>query len=196
MLQPIIDSLKNIPKEWVTIIIASLPIAELRGSIPVALSLGFSPAKAFFLSVIGNSLPIIPVLFLLEPVSNGLMKFRPWKKFFDWFFARTKQNGELIQRYEALGLMLFVAVPLPMTGAWSGCIAASLFRIKFRYAFPAIFLGVVIAGIIVTAVCLFGQGIWAAFGAILARYAQLAFLILVASTGVFVIYKLIINKRK
>jgi uncharacterized membrane protein len=54
--------------------------------------------------------------------------------------------------------MLFVAVPLPMTGAWSGCIAASLFKIKFRYAFPAIFLGVVEAGLVVMAVCLFGKG--------------------------------------
>lgn len=163
MLQAILDSLRGIPKEWVTVIIAALPIAELRGSIPVALSMGFSPAKAFFLSIIGNSLPIIPVLFLLEPVSNALMCFKPWKKFFDWFFARTKAKGDLIQKYEALGLMLFVAVPLPMTGMWSGCIAASLFRIKFRYALPAIFLGVVIAGIIVTAVCLFGKGAWNLF---------------------------------
>ncbi len=59
--------------------------------------------------------------------------------------------------------MLFVAVPLPMTGAWSGCIAASLFKIRFRYAFPAIFLGVVIAGLIVLAVCLFGKGAFSFF---------------------------------
>jgi len=163
MLQVMLDSLKGIPKEWVTIIIAALPVAELRGSIPVALSLGLSPVKAFILSIIGNSVIIIPTLFLLEPVSNALMRFKFFKRFFDWFFARTKANSDLIQKYEALGLMLFVAVPLPMTGAWSGCIAASLFRIKFRYAFPAIFLGVVIAGLIVMAVCLFGQGVWSFF---------------------------------
>jgi len=163
MLQAILDSLKGLPKEWITIIIAGLPIAELRGAIPVALAMGFSPVKALILSIIGNSIFIIPTLFLLEPVSNALMRFKPWKRFFDWFSKRTKANGELIQKYEALGLMLFVAVPLPMTGAWSGCIAASLFRIKFRYAFPAIFLGVVIAGLIVTAVCLFGQGVWSFF---------------------------------
>ncbi len=163
MLQTILASLKGMPKEWVTVIIAGLPVAELRGSIPVALAMGFSPAKALILSIIGNSIPIIPVLFLLEPVSNALMKFKPCKRFFDWSFERTKAKGELIQKYEALGLMLFVAVPLPMTGAWSGCIAASLFRIKFRYAFPAIFLGVIIAGIIVTAVCLFGHGVWSFF---------------------------------
>lgn len=158
MIEIIVNALKGIPKEWVTVIVAMLPIAELRGSIPVALMMGIEPAKAFFLSILGNSIPIIPVLLLLEPVSNALMRFKPWKSFFDWLFERTKTKGDLIQKYEAIGLMLFVAVPLPMTGAWSGCIAASLFRIKFRYAFPAIFLGVVLAGIIVMSVCLFGKG--------------------------------------
>lgn len=150
-------------KEWTTIIIAMIPIAELRGSIPAALAMGLSPLKAFVLSIIGNSIFIVPVLFLLEPVSNMLMRFKPWKRFFEWIFEKTKQKGDLIQKYEALGLMLFVAVPLPMTGAWSGCIAASLFRIKFRYAAPTIFLGVVIAGIIVLSVCLFGKGAYSIF---------------------------------
>lgn len=163
MIETILNVLKGIPKEFVTLIIAALPLSELRGSIPVALMMGFAPAKAFWLSVLGNSLPIIPVLFLLEPVSNSLMRFRPWKKFFDWLFAKTKEKGDLIQKYEAIGLMLFVAVPLPMTGAWSGCIAASLFRIKFRYALPAIFFGVVGAGIIVLSVCLFGKGAFSIF---------------------------------
>lgn len=160
MLETAVTALKGISKEWITVIIAGLPIAELRGAIPVALAFGFSPAKAFWLSMLGNSIIIIPALLLLEPVSNSLMRFKPWKRFFDWLFERTKAKADLIQKYEAIGLMLFVAVPLPMTGAWSGCIAASLFRIKFRYAFPAIFLGVAEAGIIVLSVCLFGKGAW------------------------------------
>lgn len=163
MLDAILDLLKGIPKEWVTIILAMLPISELRGSIPVALMMGLSPLKAFILSVIGNSVFIIPALFLLEPVSNALRRFKLWAAFFDWLFERTKEKGDLIQKYEALGLMLFVAVPLPMTGAWSGCIAASLFKIRFRYAVTAIFLGVVIAGIVVLSVCLFGKGAWDIF---------------------------------
>lgn len=163
MLETIINTLKGIPKEWLTVIIAALPISELRGSIPVALMSGLSPAKAFFLSIIGNSLPIIPALFLLEPVSSGLRRFKIWAKFFDWLFERTKEKADLIQKYEAVGLMLFVAIPLPMTGAWSGCVAASLFKIKFRYAFPAIFLGVVLAGLIVLSVCLFGKGAYSIF---------------------------------
>lgn len=158
MIEQILNILKGIPKEWVTIIVASLPISELRGAIPVAIAMGFSPSKAYLLSILGNSIPILPILFLLEPASTRLRRFKMWKKFFDWLFERTEKKGDLIQKYEALGLMLFVAIPLPMTGAWTGCVAASLFKIKFRYAFPAIFLGVVEAGLIVLAVCIFGKG--------------------------------------
>jgi uncharacterized membrane protein len=125
--------------------------------------MGMAPMKAFFISILGNSAIIIPVLFLLEPVSTRLRRFKIWRAFFDWLFERTKAKGDIIQRYEAIGLMLFVAVPLPMTGAWSGCIAASLFKIKFRYAFPAIFLGVLEAGVIVLLICLFGKGACSVF---------------------------------
>ena len=163
MLDAILKALQGLPKEWVTLIISALPIAELRGSIPVALMMGLSPAKAFWLSILGNCAIIVPTLFLLEPISNALMRFKPWKRFFDWLFERTKAKGDLIQKYEAIGLMLFVAVPLPMTGAWSGCIAASIFRIKFRYAFPAIVAGVLLAGVIVLSVCLFGKGAFSFF---------------------------------
>jgi len=187
MLETILKSLQGIPKEWVTVIIAALPISELRGAIPLALAMGFSPMKAFWLSMLGNSLPVIPALFLLEPVSNALMRYKPWKKFIDRLYARTKAKADLIQRYEALGLMLFVAVPLPMTGAWTGCIAASLFRIKFRYAFPAIFFGVVIAGLIVTAVCLLGK-------LSLAAYPGLTLAILGVIVLVFISYRLIRKK--
>ncbi|MDP2913450.1 MAG: small multi-drug export protein [Candidatus Omnitrophota bacterium] len=163
MISAITNALQGISKEWVTIIIAALPVAELRGAIPVGLMMGLSPAKSFFLSVLGNSIPIIPVLFLLEPVSNRLRRFKLWRAFFDWLFKMTMKKGDIIQKYEALGLMIFVAVPLPMTGAWSGCIAASLFKIKFRYAFPAILLGVAIAGLIVLAVCMISKDACYAF---------------------------------
>jgi len=158
MIDAIVNSLKGISGEWATVIIAALPVSELRGSIPVALMMGLSPAKAYFLSLIGNAIPVIPILLFIEPVSNALRRFGPFKRFFDWLFERTKKKGELIERYEAIGLFLFVAVPLPITGAWTGCVAASLFKIKFRYAFPAILLGIVLAGIIVLSVCLFGKG--------------------------------------
>jgi len=152
----IVNWLKDIPKEYAVMIVGALPISELRGAIPLALSLGMPLYKAFWLSVLGNISIIIPALFLFEPVSARLRRFRLWARFFDWLFERTKKNSDAIQKYEALGLAIFVAIPLPMTGAWSGVVAASLFKIRFRYAFIAIVLGVIGAGLIVSLLCVLG----------------------------------------
>ena len=143
-------------KEIMVMIIAALPVLELRWAIPQALFWKMPLLKAFSLAVIGNIVPVVPALFLLEPVSNKLRKFKLWARFFDWFSERTKKNAELVQKYEALGLALFVAVPIPGTGAWAGCLAASMFKIKFRYALLAICAGVLGAGIIVSSFCLLG----------------------------------------
>jgi len=162
LLNIIISWLKGLPQEYLVMIVGALPICELRGAIPLALSFGMPLSKAFWLSVIGNSIPVIPALFLLEPVSNRLRKFKIWSRFFDWLFERTKKKADTIQKYEALGLAIFVAIPLPMTGAWSGVVAASLFKIRFRYAFIAIVAGVIGAGLIVSALCALGIISWKA----------------------------------
>lgn len=157
MLVKIINLLSGLSKETITLIIAALPVVELRLSIPVAYcAFGLTWLKALVLSYVGNMLPVIPVLIFLEPVSERLRHFHVWRRFFDWLFERAKRNADIVQRYEALGLMLFVAVPLPGTGAWTGCIVASLFKIKFRYAFLAILLGVILAGIAVVLLTLTG----------------------------------------
>jgi len=142
------------------IIVGMLPIFELRGALPLGFYLELPLAKNFTLSVLGNMLPVIPLMFFLNPVSERLRRIPLWKRFFDWLFERTKKKADVIQKYEALGLAIFVAIPLPMTGAWSGAIAASLFKIRFRYAFPAIFLGVIGAAVIVTILCLLGKLTW------------------------------------
>jgi len=112
------------------------------------------------LSVVGNMLPIAPILLLLGPVSDWLSRWPLFGKFFQWLFARTRSRSDIIRKYELIGLMLFVAVPLPVTGAWTGAAAAFLFGIRFWPALGAIFLGVLIAGAIVTALVL--MGIWGA----------------------------------
>lgn len=143
--------------ELITLFISSLPISELRGAIPLAiLKFNFPWWKAYILSIIGNMIPIIPLLLLLESVSSYLRKFKIWDIFFNWLFTRTRRKSDLIEKYENLGLMLFVAIPLPATGAWTGCVAAFLFGIKFKSAFLFIFLGVMIAGILVTTLTLLG----------------------------------------
>jgi uncharacterized membrane protein len=162
MFNIIIHWLKGIPKEAVVIIVGAFPITEVRGAIPLALYYGMSWGKAFWLSVLGNVSFIAPALFLFEPVSSRLRKFKLWSRFFDWVFERTKKNADTVQKYEALGLAIFVAVPLPMTGAWSGVVAASLFKIRFRYAFIAIVAGVLGAGLIVLTLCTLGIISWKA----------------------------------
>ena len=159
MIQLILNYLTSLPKELAVFIIAALPILELRGAIPIGLSMGIEIKRVVFLSIIGNLVPVVPILFLLEPVSGFLRKFWPFNKFFDWLFKRTKSRSGLIEKYEFLGLICFVAIPLPITGAWTGCVAATLFKMRFRYAFLAITIGVCIASSIVLAVCLVGGGI-------------------------------------
>ncbi len=150
-------------KELVVFLLAMLPISELRGAIPVGLALGVPLYKVLIISILGNSAIIIPALLLFVPVSQRLRRFKPCKGFFDWFFERTKKKADIIQKYEALGLAIFVGIPLPMTGAWSGCVAATMFKMKFRYALAANAAGVLIAAAIVTAVCLFGKGVFLIF---------------------------------
>ncbi|MDD3087328.1 MAG: small multi-drug export protein [Candidatus Omnitrophica bacterium] len=142
--------------------IGALPVSELRGAIPLGLYLGMPLYVAFFWAFLGNVIFIAPALFLLEPVSVYLRRFKIWSSFFDWVFERTKRNSLKVMRYESLGLFILVAIPLPMTGAWTGVIAATLFKIKFRYAFISIVLGVIAAGIIVSSLCALGLISWKA----------------------------------
>ena len=138
--------------DWISVIlVAAMPISELRGAIPVAMMYGFDPLTAYLLAVIGNLIPVVPLLLWLEPVSNKLRRYKSWDKFFDWLFTRThRRHSEYFEKYGTIALSLFVAIPLPVTGAWTGCAAAFVFGIKFRHAFPAVLLGVLVAGVIVT----------------------------------------------
>lgn len=138
-------------KEVAVFFTAWLPLIELRGAIPLAISLGINPITAFWLGVVGNAIPVIPLLLLLKPVREYLTsRFIFIEKFFNWLDKRTLKKSDKVDKYGALGLILFTAIPLPTTGAWTASLAAILFKIKFRYAFPAIMVGIILAGIIVT----------------------------------------------
>ncbi len=148
----VVDLLEGTPAEIITMIIAMTPIFELRGSIPVAImSLEMSPLWAYFWSIIGNMLPVIAIVFLLEEIVSFLSrKFEFWKKFFDWLFARTRKKVEKqIAKYGDWGLFFLVAIPLPVTGGWTGALAAFLFGIKKPKAIFVITLGIMTAGVIV-----------------------------------------------
>jgi uncharacterized membrane protein len=134
-----------------TFILSMLPISELRGAIPYAVWSGHLDWKeAYIIAVLGNFVPVIPLLLFMEKGSLWLRRYPLGERFFTWFFARTRRKGKLVERFEAIGLTMFVAIPLPVTGAWTGCAAAVIFGIPRRWAIPCIFLGVMIAGVVVT----------------------------------------------
>ncbi len=150
-----------VPAWLMTLFVAALPISEVRGAIPLAVGVyGFSPLQAYLISVLGNLLPIIPLLLFLGPVSDRLRRFSWGDRFFTWLFARTRRK--YIKEHENFGLTalaIFVAVPLPMTGAWTGCAIAFLLGFRFWPAFAAIAAGVLIAGVVVTATVVGVQGL-------------------------------------
>lgn len=149
-------------KEMVTVILAALPVVEARYAIPISyVFLNMSLSKIFILSLIGNMIPVAPLLLLLEPVSKRLTRFRLWADFFNRLEHKTRQRAHLIKKYETLGLILFVSIPLPITGAWTGAFAATLFKLKFKNSFLAILCGVTIASLFVSSLTVLGRGlIW------------------------------------
>lgn len=149
----ILGALSGLPPPLAVFLVAMLPVFELRGAIPAGYALGMNDAMTiFWLAVAGNCVPVLPILLLLGPVERNLRRFPVMDRFFTWLFKRTVAKSDVVRRYESIGLTLFVAVPLPMTGAWSGCIAAYLFKLPLRTALPCIILGVLIAGVVVSLV--------------------------------------------
>lgn len=158
------------PVEGTIAAISLLPIVELRGAIPVGHVLigdedrethfgredWARAGKVFLWAVVGNLLPIPFILWLLGPLSGVAMKWGPGRRFFEWLFARTRRKTADIEKYEFWGLALFVAVPLPVTGAWTGAMAGWLLGIPFWQALASIAIGVCAAGCIMTALSLMG----------------------------------------
>ena len=162
-------------KELVVLIISILPILELRGALPVAINLFHLPwYQALPLAIIGNLLPVPVILLALNPISRWLSKIGFFNRFFRWLFEHARRQGRIVERYERIGLVLFVAVPLPFTGAWTGSVIAVLLGLKFKHAFISILIGICIAGIIVTCLSLLG---WT--GAIIAGVVVVSLAVLV-----------------
>lgn len=147
----------GLPEELVVLAISTLPIVELRGAVPVGINLLRMDWRwVYILAVAGNMIPIPFILLLLGPVSRFCMRFALGRRFFEWLFARTRRKGAGIEKYETLGLTIFVAIPLPATGGWTGAMAAFLMGMKFHHAMLSILLGVLIAGVIMTVLSLLG----------------------------------------
>ena len=153
MREQLLQYFEQLPPPLAVFLVAMLPVFELRGAIPAGYAMGMqSPVFIYILAVIGNFVPVLPILLGLGPAERYLRRFRLVDRFLDWLFKRTRSRSDVIRKYESLGLILFVAIPLPMTGAWTGSVAAYLFKLPLRLAIPCIILGILIAGVVVTLV--------------------------------------------
>lgn len=138
-----------LPSELSVLIISMAPVVELRGAIPLGVGLGMTPLKAAIIAVIGNSL-IVPVLLLLiNPLFTRFKRLSGFRGFFTRYEERAAKRIHHYRQYRLLGLFLLVAIPLPMTGAYTGCVAAVITKISFKKAALTIIAGVLTAGTVV-----------------------------------------------
>ncbi|HHH79479.1 MAG TPA: ligand-binding protein SH3 [Thermoplasmatales archaeon] len=149
--------------EWLKIFIMSMvPWLESRYVIPFAiLRLGWEWWQAFPLAIVGNMVPVPFILIFFDSIERFLRRYRFFENLLDKLFKTTKRRAdEKIKRYEYLGLLVFIAVPLPFTGAWTGSLIAYLFNLKFSKTIVTVFLGVIIASSITTILTLTGAYLW------------------------------------
>ena len=129
-------------------IISILPVLELRGGLIAASLLDIPVIYAFLVCTLANILIIPFVLFLMEKLFTILSKIKFFKKLIDWCKNKALSKKSIVEKYGYLGIMLFVAVPLPGSGAWTGCLIAVLLNLDKKKSFIAALLGVLIASII------------------------------------------------
>lgn len=141
-------------RELIVFGLSMLPISEIRGSVIYGLSVMgkdfLSQLQVYLISVFGNFLPVPFILLLFRPILKKFKKIKIFKRATDWIENRTMGKAQKLAKISAGALFVFVAVPLPTTGAWSGAMIASLLDMRFKYALPAILGGIMVSGIIVT----------------------------------------------
>lgn len=137
-------------KELIVFIISILPILELRGGLIAASLLNVSPLTGYIVSIIGNTLPVPFILLFINKILDWMEKSKiKWmNKLSKWLDKKARKHKDSIEKYGYLGLTLFVGVPLPGTGAWTGCLAASVLNMDKKKSFISIMLGIIMASII------------------------------------------------
>lgn len=136
-----------------TLFVSILPFIELRGAIPIGTAFGLHPLIAFAASVVGNMIPVPFIILFIRRIFRFLKAHsRFWGNIVTKMEAKAHDKSEVVVKYRSIGLCILVAIPLPGTGAWTGALVAAFLDMPLRIAIPSILLGVIIAGIIVTAI--------------------------------------------
>jgi len=146
---------------WHYFLISMAPVLELRGGIPLAIGSGIPPAAAFALCATGNMLPVPFIILFIRPVFRRLRRLRFLRGLIERLESLAFRKSAKLDRYSFWALAVFVGIPLPGTGAWTGALIAALLDMDFKRALLAIFLGVLIAGFLVTVI---STGVFAGVG--------------------------------
>ena len=143
----------DVGKYLATLIISMIPVIERRGAIPLGVSLGLSHAEAMGISIIGNMLPVPFIILFIRPIFRWMTKKSgKLARLAEKLETKAEGKWDKIHRYQFFALTIFVAIPLPGTGAWSGALIAAVMNMRLRNALPSILLGVLIAGILVSGI--------------------------------------------
>lgn len=131
-----------------------IPVVELRGAIPYGLAAGLDPWLTYLAAVAGNMVPVPFIMIFIRRIFNWAREHSHWLgNRVRWLEDRAEKKSDLVRRYALAGLTILVAIPLPGTGAWTGALVAALMNIRLRQSFPAVLLGVLIAGVIMLLIC-------------------------------------------
>ena len=140
----------NIPKELIPFIISLFPVLELRGGIFSAFVLGIDFIPAFLVCYLGNMIPIPFILLFIRKIFAWMKKSKKLAKIVDKMEAKADKKKDTMVKYKEWGLLIFVAIPLPGTGGWTGALIAALMDLRMKKCLPIIALGVFIAGLIIS----------------------------------------------
>ena len=130
--------------------ISMVPVLELRGAIPIAIAYDIPWQIAYILCVVGNMFPVPFIIAYMKPLFGFIRRSKLFVKFVDWLESRTMKKAETVLKYSGIALFVFVAIPAPGTGAWTGAMIAAILGMRMKYSIPWIALGVAVAGMIVT----------------------------------------------
>ena len=146
-----VDFFKNdIPAELIAFVVSLFPVLEIRGGMIASLLLEIDFFKAFLICYIGNMIPIPFILLFIKKIFAWMRKFKKFEKIVDKMEERSKKKKGTIEKYKEWGLLLFVAIPLPGTGGWTGSLIAALLDLRIKKCLPIVALGVFIAGLIMS----------------------------------------------
>ncbi len=145
--------LNKLGKHLCVLFCSMIPIIELRGAIPLGAGLGLPFWQNYLISVVGNMIPVPFILLFISAILKWMSecKIKFFNRVSGWVLKKAEKNRPKIEKYSTWGLMIFVAIPLPGTGAWTGALVAALIKLKFSKAIISILLGVLVAGLIMSA---------------------------------------------